>query len=229
LGYYAPIKLARIVLLFLIFGVLLIFPLVSNGEAFLQTGGQIEIHINPGESQSFTWGLNSESDKVEVIKLRAEEAGRELLTFPETIVLQPGEWFTVIVTVSIPEDHPNDVLLQPRIYALLDNTGNGVQPILAQIGLGWVGQETPTPVLHLNAPTTTLQVPLSGAGGPVGPVPMDDTAGGTDAPIANLVGGPETVSISVDGSSPINPPASGVLTTTLTVTADSGDCFTFIA
>jgi len=111
----------------------------------------------------------------------------------------------------------------------LTNTGNGVQPLLANIGLGWFGAETPTPILHLGAATTTLQVPLSGAGGPVGPVAMDPAAGGTDVAIANLVGGPETVSISVDGASPINPPASGELSTTLTVTADSGQCFTFIA
>jgi len=164
LGCYAPIKLARIVLLFLIFGILLIFPLVSNGEAFLQTGGQIEIHINPGESQSFTWGLNSESDKVEVIKLRAEEAGRELLTFPETIVLQPGEWFTVIVTVSIPEDHPNDVLLQPRIYALLEGEkGEGAMAINIQMRnspLIYIGNPVIEEPVVEEKPVETMEEPV---------------------------------------------------------------------
>jgi len=114
---------------------------------------------------------------------------------------------------------------------LLENTGNGVQPILANIGLGWFGQES-VPVLHLISGTTTLSVPTTGAGGPGGPVTMTDAGGiGTDELVANLVGqaGAQTASISVDGSSPISPPFSGLQTTTMVVTADSGQCFTFFA
>ena len=58
--------------LFLIFSFLLIFPLVSNGEAFLQSGKEIFAHLNPGESQTFVWGLNAESDVPELIQFRAE-------------------------------------------------------------------------------------------------------------------------------------------------------------
>ena len=113
-------RMVRLKSLFFIFGILMIFPLVSNADAFLQTGQAIEAHLNPGESQTFQWGLNAESKEIEVIKLRSEGEGKELLSFPETIVAQPGEWYTVNIIISIPEDYPNDVFLKPRIYATID-------------------------------------------------------------------------------------------------------------
>ena len=103
----------------------------------------------------------------------------------------------------------------------LQNTGNGIQDVLANIGLGWSG--TIDTILHLVSSTTTLDATDTGAGA-LGAIAMNNA--GTDVTFANLVGsGPvSTVSISVDGSAPINPPFSGEQGTTLFVTADVGDC-----
>ncbi len=88
--------------LLLIFSILLILPLVSNGEAFLQTGLHMDVNLKPGESQTFLWGLFTELDKPVVVTLRAEGEGKELLSFPKTIDAQPGVWNEIqILALSI--------------------------------------------------------------------------------------------------------------------------------
>jgi len=113
--------MARLASIFLISSMLLILPLLSNSEAFLQTSLIMEVHLNPGESQSFQWGLQvEENEEAAVIKLRAEGEGKELLSFPESIDAIPGVWNTVTITITIPEDYPTDVLLKPAVFALLE-------------------------------------------------------------------------------------------------------------
>jgi len=113
--------MARLASIFLISSMLLILPLLSNSEAFLQTSLIMEVHLNPGESQSFQWGLQvEENEEAAVIKLRAEGEGKELLSFPESIDAIPGVWNTVTITITIPEDYPTDVLLNPAVFALLE-------------------------------------------------------------------------------------------------------------
>jgi len=106
--------------LLLIFSVLLILPLVSNGEAFLQTGLHMDVNLKPGESQTFQWGLFTELDEPVLVTLRAEGEGNELLSFPKTIDAQPGVWNAIEITITIPEDHPNDVILTPALFALIE-------------------------------------------------------------------------------------------------------------
>jgi len=80
----------------------------------------MDVNLKPGESQTFEWGLFTELDKPVVVTLRAEGEGKELLSFPKTIDAQPGVWNEIEITITIPEDHPNDVILTPALFALIE-------------------------------------------------------------------------------------------------------------
>jgi len=115
-----PIGLARLESFFVIFSLLLIFPLISNVEGIGQTTTEREFHLNPGESHTYQWGLLNDEEETIVLKLWAEGDGKELLSFPETLEVEPSVWTFLEITITIPEDHPNDVLLEPQLYALID-------------------------------------------------------------------------------------------------------------
>jgi len=119
------LNLTRIPIILLFFAFLLIIPLSSQSDAFLQTGGKWVAELQPGESFSFEWGLTTEKNTPEVLKLRAEGEGAELLSFPETIDAPTNEWVAVIVTVTIPEDHPTDLRFNPILIALLEGDTGG--------------------------------------------------------------------------------------------------------
>ena len=119
-------NLNRNPLIFLIFALLLIIPLISQSDAFLQTGGKWVAELQPGESYTFEWGLNSEKDIPVVLILRAEGDGAELLSFPEKIDAPPNQWVALVVTVTVPEDHPTDLRFNPTVIALLAGEKGGV-------------------------------------------------------------------------------------------------------
>jgi len=104
----------------LIFSILLISPLIDNGEAFRQTAVKMVANLQPGESETFQWALNPETDQPVILKLRAVGEGAELLFFPETINALSNEWNFIDITVSIPDDYQNNVKLEPAILALLE-------------------------------------------------------------------------------------------------------------
>ena len=66
--------------------------MIAQSDAFLQTGSNVEQKLQPGDTYVYEWGLNSELDKPAVVSLRAEGEAAELLSFPKTLELQPGEW-----------------------------------------------------------------------------------------------------------------------------------------
>jgi len=109
----------------LIFSILLISPLIDNGEAFRQTAIKIVANLQPGESETFQWGLNPETDQPVILKLRAIGDGAELLSFPETINALSNEWNVINITVSVPDDYQNNVKLEAAIYALLEGEKGG--------------------------------------------------------------------------------------------------------
>jgi len=112
----------------ILFSTFLILPFAINAEGFLQTATKIEAHLQPGgESGTFEWGLNSEKDVPVQIKISAEGEGAELLSFPATVVVQPGEWIIVEIKIIVPADYPNNVRLEPRIYALIESSVEGAQ------------------------------------------------------------------------------------------------------
>jgi len=111
---------------YLIFAFLLIIPLSTQSDAFLQLAGKWVAELQPGESHTFEWGLNSEKNKPQIIKLRAEGDGAELLSFPETLDAPPKQWVVFDVIVTIPEDHPTDLRFNPSLIALIEAEGEGM-------------------------------------------------------------------------------------------------------
>jgi len=94
-------------------------PLLNDIDGFLQRGTKIELQLQPGESQTVQWGLFTEKDTMVELKLRAEGTGAELLSFPTSILAEPDTWYNVDITITVPEDHPNNVFLEPSVIALI--------------------------------------------------------------------------------------------------------------
>ena len=112
---------------------LLLIPLISQSDAFLQTGGKWAAELEPGESHTFEWGLNSEVNAPTVLKLRAQGDGAELLSFPEILDAPANEWVFFDVTVTIPANHPTDIKLRPSLIALLEGKDQGQTTINLQM------------------------------------------------------------------------------------------------
>jgi len=111
-----------------IFIILLLMPMMDNVEGFLSKAGKLEIHLLPGESKTVTWSLYTERDTPTEIALRGEGDGVELLSFP-TIIAEPDTWYDIEITVTVPENHANDVYFEPSIYAML------VEPAVGEGGV----------------------------------------------------------------------------------------------
>ncbi len=99
--------------------------MMAKSEGLGQTAGETIVNIQPGETQTVEWGLISIKEETIQVSLRAEGEGKELLTFPKTLDLFPNEWTFVDITISIPEDHPNDVKLEPAVFALDEGKKGG--------------------------------------------------------------------------------------------------------
>jgi len=105
--------------IFVFLSVLLIIPFAQNSEGLGQTAGNLVYELQPGQSQTLQWGLlNSSEDGTITITLEVYGDGSDLVSIPKTIDLPRDEWVGVEITVTIPEDHPNDVYIGPRVSAL---------------------------------------------------------------------------------------------------------------
>ncbi len=99
--------------------------MIAHSDAFLQTGSNVHQKLEPGDTYTYQWGLNSEVDKTVVVTLRAEGEAAELFSFPKTLELKPGEWSFFDIVVTIPKDQPNDVLLEGAVIAKLEGEKGG--------------------------------------------------------------------------------------------------------
>jgi len=99
--------------------------MITQSDAFLQSGSKVEQRLQLGETFTIKWALNSEKDTPVVVSLRAEGDVAELLSFPETLELLPGEWNFFEIIVTIPEDYPIDVVRQGGVIALLEGEKGG--------------------------------------------------------------------------------------------------------
>jgi len=104
---------------------ILILPLIPHVDAFSQSGADAIVKIQPGESFAYQWALNSDKDFPVVVTLRAEGEAADLLSFPESIELLPGEWNSFDIVVTIPEEHPNDVVIRGDVFALMKGEEDG--------------------------------------------------------------------------------------------------------
>ena len=110
----------------LILSLILILPLIPHVDAFSQTGVDAIVRIQPGESFTYKWGLNSDvPDQTIVVSLSAKGEAADVISFPEFVELLPGQWNEVDLVVTIPDDHPNDVLLTGDVFALMRGKGEG--------------------------------------------------------------------------------------------------------
>jgi len=110
----------------IILSLILIIPLIPHVNAFSQTGVDAIVKIQPGESFVYPWGLKSDFDDFSVVvTLRAEGEAANLISFPESVELLPGEWIPVDLVVTIPKDHPNDVYITGDVIALMKGKGEG--------------------------------------------------------------------------------------------------------
>ncbi len=97
---------------------ILIFSLLPPSESLLQTAGPLIYQLEPGETLTQQWGLQDvKSPETITVALTIEGEGSEFVTFPETVDLPPGLLIMSDITVTIPEDHPTDVLYEPKIRA----------------------------------------------------------------------------------------------------------------
>lgn len=85
--------------------------------ALQQVAGEINTSVEPGGMSSFQWGLLSDSEEQIQIQLRAEGEGAEFLSFPNSVVLEPGKLYWVTVNVTVPGNNPGTLELQPSLYA----------------------------------------------------------------------------------------------------------------
>ena len=117
---------SKIRILFLILGLILLIPVVIESEALLQKALPMVYELSPGESMTLQWGLKLENEKNDIALLRVEGEGSELVSFPETVQLLPNQWVRFDITVTVPEDHPDDVFFEPDVFALLKGEEGGL-------------------------------------------------------------------------------------------------------
>lgn len=117
----------KILILLVLF---LIIP-ITNINALQQQSGSYYLDFEPGETQTIKWGLLSDEKTPITINLYATREGNALLSFDKEITLQPLTQHNVIITITIPEDHENNVFLKPRMHA--QQTGDKSGPIAINI------------------------------------------------------------------------------------------------
>lgn len=101
----------------LVFFSILVLTVTSDSFALQQVAGKILVNVSPGYTESFQWGLFSESNIVTTVHLSAEGQGSEFLSFPDTFSIEPNQIGYVNISVSIPEDYGGKATLDPILYA----------------------------------------------------------------------------------------------------------------
>jgi len=90
---------------------------VTPAFALQQQSAKLIFDMKLGESQTQTWKLVSDSDDDTFIKMTVMSPGRTLVSFPSELVIPPRESVLVEITVNIPDDHQDNVILTPRVIA----------------------------------------------------------------------------------------------------------------
>lgn len=99
---------------------------VPSAYGFSQTAAHIVMDLEPGQSETAQWGLNSDLDETVTIFFSATLPGSELIIFEKEVVLNPDTWTNIDITVTIPEGYPHGYY-EPLFHALLKgNSDNGI-------------------------------------------------------------------------------------------------------
>jgi hypothetical protein len=87
--------------------------------ALQEIAGPLIIHVNPGESKPFSWGLIPGNNEQNSVDIYADGNGSEFLFFPKTFGLVPGKVSYVQGNVSIPANYSSGQEFDPTIHAAL--------------------------------------------------------------------------------------------------------------
>lgn len=114
--------------------IILTFSAINDdAQALLQQAGKISVNVSPEKTETFTWGLQSDSDKIITIQLSAEGQGSEFLDFPKFIQLAPGEFVWTEIDVIIPQGYSGPLTLSPKMIATESGQSGGPTVINIQM------------------------------------------------------------------------------------------------
>jgi len=137
--------------------------------AFQQVAGPVIINVYPGETKSFSWGLQAGNNETSMLKLYADGNGSEFLSFPESFRLAPGKINYIVGNVTIPFNHPTNTTLNPIIHSTLsenDTTnvggGNAVNVELSKILTITIGANKTQAISNLTSTPAVQKAPLIG-------------------------------------------------------------------
>ena len=108
------------IILSIIFLVLII-SMILPVSALQQGATKLVYDLQRGSSQTLEWKLISDSDFDTILKMSKLRAGNELVSLPSEIELPARQAVKVLVTVTIPEDYEDNVILKPKISAMQSN------------------------------------------------------------------------------------------------------------
>jgi len=121
-------------ILFIVFFILLLVPLVHTVDALRQSVDEIIVDIKPGETQTFKWILASDKkEEITEVELSAEDEGLEFLSFEKSLDIDPLQIVYVTITVTIPNDYPGGIELKPKLYAV--TAGVPVEEFMIEIAM----------------------------------------------------------------------------------------------
>src|SRR6185503_16898095 len=89
-------------------------------------------------------GLISDTDQNSKITLKVDGVGAEYISLPESVDIGPKQSIIVTVNVTIPAQHPGNVILHPVVYAI--QSGKSDSPTVVNIQM----QKTLTIVIGQN-------------------------------------------------------------------------------
>ena len=119
----------KIILLIALFSVFLISQNFTESQALRQEVGTPTVELSPGETKTFTWRvISDEPDSTITIVMGSDRHGKEFLSFPESVELGPMEGKDIEITVTIPQDHPGGVIINPHVSGTqVDSSGGQVK------------------------------------------------------------------------------------------------------
>ena len=99
--------------------IFLTLSFAQNSEANLgQASGTLDFNLEPGESQTVLWGMLNYGEETINVVLDIKGEGSELVSFPSSVELPPDSLTEVEITVTVPEDHPNEVYYSTTLTAI---------------------------------------------------------------------------------------------------------------
>ncbi len=104
-----------------------------NSYALQEVAGKVILKLNPGEKQTFSWGLLSDDNSAITVSLSATGEGSKFLSFPESVTLSPQKIVYVSVDVNVPPDYSGKSELTPILSATQQGEQGGPTVLNIQV------------------------------------------------------------------------------------------------